>query len=375
MKKSLKLSIPGAPQNLSLDAFKDLKNPLLNNWDLFVNDPSKRFADCWFVLEDVPEYDSVCNVPAENIVFLAAETAQPVSHIEESPHIKSFLEQFGKVFTFHQFMDVRKVASIPFLPWMINSNHGELMWAEHQRNVQTLSRMKPPQKTKLISVICSKQELTDNHRMRIRFVEALKQHFGDSLDWFGNGVESVPEKWDAIAPYKYNIVLENQSRHNVITEKIGDAFLGYSYPLYWGAPNIIDFFDSSSLTNLNIEDLEGSILLIEQAIESQFYENRISQLSASRDVVLHQMNFLNRILNIAEYLSGLNRLEIRLSSQSEVRDRIERSALSSKWFYKAISNLDRIFLTNFLTLSKEIYILLRYNRLTLFFRSKLWSNH
>jgi len=375
MKKSLKLSIPGAPQNLSLDAFKDLKNPLLDNWDLHVNDPSKRFADCWFVLEDVPEFDNMCNVPAENIVFLAAETAQPVSHIEETPHIRTFLEQFGKVFTFHQFMDERAVASTPFLPWMINSNHGESMWAEHLRNVETLSDLKSPQKTKLISVICSKQELTDNHRMRIRFVEALKQHFGDSLDWFGNGVKSVPEKWDAIAPYKYHIVLENQSRHNVITEKIGDAFLGYSYPFYWGAPNIFDFFDSRSLTILNIEDLGGSIQQIEQAIEAQFYENRINQLSTSRDIVLHQMNFLNRILSIAECLSGSVRSDIRLSSQSQVQDRIERSVLSSKWFYKAVSEIDRIFLTNILALSKEVYILLRYNRLTLFFRSKLWPKN
>lgn len=370
MKKTIKLSIPGAPKNMTLDAFKDLDNPLYENWDLFVNDPSKNFADCWFVLEDVPAFDSVCNVPAENIVFLAAETAQPVSHIEESPHMKSFLNQFGKVYTFHQFMSASTVASIPFLPWMINSNHGESMWAEHERNVEKLSKMSPPQKTKLISVICSKQELTDNHRMRIRFVEALKRHFGDSLDWFGNGVESVPEKWDAIAPYKYNIVLENQSRYNVITEKIGDAFLANSYPFYWGAPNIHDFFDSRSLTTLNIEDLDGSILRIEHAIESQFYENRINQLKASRDVVLHQLNFLNRILNIAENLSGTSRSDIQLASQNQVQQRIVGSALPSKFFQKVVYKIDILFLTNFLALSKEIYILLRYNRISLFFRSK-----
>lgn len=364
MKKTIKVSISGAPLQLSLDAFKDLENPLFNEWDIFINDPSKREADCWFIIEDVPIFDTQCKVSAENIFFLAAETAQSVSHIEESSYMKHFLSQFGKVYTFHQYLDPCSVPSIPFLPWMINSNHGDSIWATHERDVDFFLNLDPPLKTKLISVICSKQQLTDNHRMRLRFVEYLKVHFGDSLDWFGNGVETVAEKWEALAPYKYTIVLENQSRFNVLTEKIGDAYLAHTYPFYWGAPNIHDFFSTDSLTTLNIEDIQGSIAIIESTLESGLFEYRSNQLCASREIVLKNLNFLNRILVIADKVYGTNPLYVKLLTQNKMREQQGIPKSSFRWLRLTLTKIDRLLLTNFSTLAKELYILLRYNRIS-----------
>jgi hypothetical protein len=364
MKKTLKLSIPGAPLKLSLDPFKDLDNDLFNNWEIFVNDLSIQEADCWFVIEDVSEIDNICKLSPENIVFLAAETAQPVSHIEESSYMKTFLAQFGKVFTFHQYSDARLVSSIPFLPWMINSNHGESIWAEHERNVDFFLNLQPPEKTKLISVICSKQDLTENHRMRIRFVQQLKSHFGDSLDWYGNGIESVSEKWAALAPYRYTIVLENQSRYNVVTEKIGDAYLAHTYPIYWGAPNIYDFFTSDSLTVINIEDLEGSIEAIEAAISLNLADKRQLQLRNSRRFVLRDLNFLSRILKIADELVGTTPQTVRLFSQAEMTKNPTHSIKLKSKLISLLDRLDRAWNTNFSSIAKECYILLRYNNLS-----------
>jgi hypothetical protein len=364
MKKTLKLSIPGAPLKLSLDPFKDLNNDLFNNWEIFVNDLSIQEADCWFVIEDVLDIDNICEVSPENIVFLAAETAQPVSHIEESSYMKTFLAQFGKVFTFHQYSDARLVSSIPFLPWMINSNHGESIWAEHERNVDFFSNLQSPEKTKLISVICSKQDLTENHRMRIRFVQQLKSHFGDSLDWYGNGIEPVSEKWTALAPYRYTIVLENQSRYNVVTEKIGDAYLAHTYPIYWGAPNIYDFFTSDSLTVINIEDLEGSIEAIEAAISLNLADKRQLQLRNSRRFVLRDLNFLSRILKIADELVGTTPQTVRLFSQAEMTKNPTHSIKIKSRLISLLDRLDRAWSTNFSSIAKEFYILLRYNNLS-----------
>ena len=364
MKKTLKISIPGAPRYLSLESFKDLDNPLLSDWDIFVNDPTKRKADCWFVIEDVPNFDNVCDVPSENVIFLAAETAQPASHIEESPQMKNFLEQFGKIFTFHQYINSRTTSTIPFLPWMINSNHGDSIWAEHERNVKYFENMSPPEKTKLISVVCSKQDLTENHRMRIRFVEHLKTHFGDAIDWYGNGVEPVSEKWVALAPYRYTIVLENQSRFNVLTEKICDAYLAHSYPIYWGAPNIGDFFPAGSFTAINIEDFAGSIESIEKTIAESCAERNHEQIEKSRKFVLHELNFINRILKIASSLPEATPKTVKLSSQDEVRVNPINANSLRKTLVTGLSRIDKALGTNFLDILKSFYILLRYNNLS-----------
>lgn len=374
MKKTLKISIPGAPPQLTLEAFKDRANSLLNNWEVHVNDSSVKEADCWFIIEDVPNFDNICRVPRENVVFLAAETAQPVSHIEESSHMKSFLEQFGKVFTFHQYNHPNAVSSIPFLPWMINSNHGDTIWAEHDRNVEFFINLTAVEKTKLISVICSKQELTENHRMRIRFVEQLKSHFGDSLDWYGNGVESVSEKWVALAPYKYTVVLENQSRYNVLTEKIFDAYLADAFPIYWGAPNVCDYFASDSLAKIDIEDLAGSIATIESILAMDLTDEKKQMLKENRRIVVSELNFLNRILKIADKLQGVNPRNIELCPQEYFKIVPKNSNDVQKWLITRLNSIDRVLNTNFLNIVKEFYFLMRYNNMSRRIVSKLKSD-
>jgi hypothetical protein len=369
VKKTLKLTIPGAPLNIKLESFFDKSNPIHEKWNLEVNNPEIREADAWFVLESVPDFDRVCNVPQNNLVLLSAETAQSVSYVEESESVKLFLNQFSRVYTFHQFLSPKAFHSAPFLPWMINSNHGTSIWQRHRRDVDFFAKMPIPLKSKTISVICSNQALTSHHRMRIRFVEELKKHFGTSLDWFGNGYEPVEQKWEALSDYRYTIVLENQSRHNVITEKLGDAFLANTFPFYWGAPNADEVFDPKGFRVLNIEDLKQSIKIIESAIENDLYSISQPWLNKNREIVIHEFNFLNRMLQIAEELSPASRELISLHSQPEMEifTKLPKGYLRPALL--ALSGVDKRLGTNFVNLLKELYILFRYNRLSQCFRN------
>ena len=72
----------------------------------------------------------------------------------------------------------------------------------------------------------------------------MKSHFGSQLDWYGNGVNEIQRKHEGILDYKYHIVLENESRNNLISEKIFDSMLGLSVPIYYGAPNISEYFNA-----------------------------------------------------------------------------------------------------------------------------------
>jgi hypothetical protein len=117
-------------------------------------------------------------------------------------------------------------------------------------------------------------------------------------------VNSVAEKWDGLADYKYSIVLENQSRFNVVTEKIHDPFLSLTYPIYWGAPNISDYFDPKSFTAINIEDAKGSIKTIEWVLDNIKYEEALPHLLESKRRVLDEQHFLKRMIRISEAASA-----------------------------------------------------------------------
>jgi hypothetical protein len=129
-------------------------------------------------------------------------------------------------------------------------------------------------------------------------VSALKEHFGNRLDWFGNGINPLEQKWDGLAPYKYTIVLENQATSHVLTEKIQDAFLALAVPVYWGAPEAEEIFGENSFISIDIKDIHGSITLIEQLLESDSYEARLPSLLAAKAVVTDDLNHLFRMRDI-----------------------------------------------------------------------------
>jgi hypothetical protein len=84
-------------------------------------------------------------------------------------------------------------------------------------------------KTKLASVVCSSQTITAGHKLRIRFIDKLKARLGDDVDIYGRGFNPIADKWDAIAPYKYHIVLEN-SRLNTGVKNSG--CLRHAFPIH-----------------------------------------------------------------------------------------------------------------------------------------------
>jgi hypothetical protein len=63
----------------------------------------------------------------------------------------------------------------------------------------------------------------------------------------GRGYRPFADKADGLAPYRYSIVIENLREPSYFTEKLVDALLCDTVPIYWGAPDIADFFDPAGI--------------------------------------------------------------------------------------------------------------------------------
>jgi hypothetical protein len=295
----IKLSIPGFGDRLNLSQFLGNKENIHGSCKFYVNDPSIDSADFWFVMDDLQRKREICSVPRGNVFFISAESVHPKGYYDELDK-KIFLDQFAEIITCHDiFRDNAKV-DLPFQAWMINANHGPSIFGETSRDVFWLAELRNLEKSKLISVFCSAKTMTADHSFRLKFVRKLKDHFGSDLDWFGNGVQSISQKWDGIAPYKYHIVLENQARYNIITEKLYDSYLGLAFPIYWGAPNVADFFSEQSYRAVEMMNWRNAITLIEDAINSNLWENRLQSLIESKQLVVSKYNPFIRIANIAK---------------------------------------------------------------------------
>jgi hypothetical protein len=299
---NVKISIPGFPSNLNITQFVGGDQNIGFGCNFFVNDPNVRLVDYWFVCDDLQTATETAIVNRKNVIFLSSEVVYPKGYYD-APHMQKFLDQFHSIFTCHDIYRDNTEFTLPFLGWMINSNHGESIFSKAERDLNWLSLNNDISKTKTISIFCSDQQATADHRLRLKFAKALKTHFGNDLDWYGNGVNPLPEKWDGIAPYKYHIALENQSRNHVITEKLYDSFLGLALPIYYGAPNVGDFFDLQSLEQIDLMDFTGSIKKIEKILETDPWEDKLSSIIDSKSRVLGEYNVFNRIAQIPKKCS------------------------------------------------------------------------
>lgn len=114
-----------------------------------------------------------------------------------------------------------------------------------------------PEKTKLVSMVASGKLVTEGHKYRHKIAEKFK----DKVDLFGGAAGSKrigesrnpwPDKSETILPYMFSIVIENDSYKTYFTEKLTDCFAAGTIPLYWGAPDIDQYFNTEGI--LTIDD-------------------------------------------------------------------------------------------------------------------------
>ena len=290
-------------------------------YEFIINQPCEE-ADFWVVYSKGNRQVETCRVSPVNTLFI---TGEPDSVYHYS---LGFIKQFGKVLSCQKALKHECLTfSHPAQPWHIgkqvvrNSTGKEIQEAvEYTQTYDTL-KVSTPQKTKLISVISSKKAFTKGHRDRIEFVKKLKEHYGDQLDLYGWGFNSFKNKWDAIAPYKYHIAIENCCTPHYWTEKLADSYLGNAFPFYIGCDNIGDYFDKDAYLMLDIHDVEGSIKIIDQAIADDVATTHAAAVEAAKQLVLDKYNLFNLIVeNLHDMNPKSPKIELTLKPDSAFLD-------------------------------------------------------
>jgi hypothetical protein len=350
----IKVSIRGVGEDPDISQFSGNSKNRIGDCEFFVNSSSKVEFDFWFVIEDLAKENEMAYLPADRVCYLSAEPTHSKGYYDDFRLVK-FLDQFSNIVTCHDIFRNNVKFDIPFLPWMINSNHGPSIFSSSERDLNWLDQNNEINKSKSISVFCSTQQKTEDHRLRLKFVTALKAHFGDQLDWFGNGINPLERKWEGIADYKYHIALENQSRNNVITEKLYDSFLGLSYPIYYGAPNVYQYFDRRSLSTIDIMDINSSIKTIEDILETDPFSAKLPYIIESKTKTLLEYNLFTRMATIAVNQieqTGKSRMgPVTLKNITYFNKMIEAKHLGKAFAYRA-SRLTQIVTDRLLEISQ-----------------------
>jgi hypothetical protein len=144
-----------------------------------------------------------------------------------------------------------------------------------------------PQKTFRISHMAGYKDMTHGHQLRKRLYmnqgkfrhlpitfwrSAIRPHLPNIFDNQFLPQDSVVTSHDGVNKnakrslfdgYQYSIVIENSREINYFSEKLLDCLLTYTVPIYFGCPNIQDFFDVTGwiiLTSTAFDDVETELL-------------------------------------------------------------------------------------------------------------------
>ncbi len=112
----------------------------------------------------------------------------------------------------------------------------------------------------------------------------------------------VKNKDEILTASKYVICLEDSFEPHYFSEKLTDAFLCNSMPIYFGAPNIFEYFPKNSLVFLEDLDIEKAAGIIKYTVENNLYEKHKSAVLTAKNMVLNRYNlFMTIVEKLAEY--------------------------------------------------------------------------
>lgn len=260
----------------------------------FHSDPFSRDYDWLVVMDDLspilPGLKEELACPRTNTILVTSEPSSVTRYG------KAFAAQFGHVLT------SQEEWALPHRN-AIRSQTGNVWF--YGKTYDEVIRENPPPKTGLISTVCSsKQQAHTLHAQRYDFTRHLKAELPE-LEIFGHGVRFIEKKADALDSYKFHLAVENHVAPHHWTEKLADAFLGYTVPIYYGCPNVFDYFPEESVIQIDINDFEGSLKTIRRILTSEGeYERRLEAVKEARRLVIEKYNLpamLSRIIENAVF--------------------------------------------------------------------------
>jgi len=163
-----------------------------------------------------------------------------------------------------------------------------------------------PEKRKQVSFITSDKGWAPGHQMRLSIWDGLE----DAEDL--NGFEILkymsppraPSKNFLFENAKYSITLENQKLENWITEKVIDCFASKTIPIYWGCPNIGEYFNIDGI--LTFDTLEELKEILDN-LEESYYDDHIDIIEENFERSKPYWDFHARVKQtIQDFISGDN---------------------------------------------------------------------
>ena len=227
----------------------------------------------YLVVSNLPAVDLTVRCPPEHVWAIMQEPPNEISGYLHNGQLA-----YQRIFTTDPtLIGPRYVQSQPALPWFVGKSYTELL------------NCGVPEKSRPLSWITSNRRNARGHIARLNFLAAIQGKV--DFDLYGRGFRPLADKWDGLAPYRYALVVENFRGPLYWSEKLADAFLAWSMPIYCGCTNITDYFPAESMICIDIDDPDVAAQ-INAAVASRRWKQNLDAIAEARKRVLNRYQLL-----------------------------------------------------------------------------------
>ena len=249
-----------APQ--MLDYFKRQTPDCAGKWEDMVAVGSQEDAD--YVIVQDGSTESIKDI--RKVIFFGREPRHVKLHdwSKENCH-RSYHHEFGNCW-------------LP-VTWWVGASYNEL-------------KNNSFEKSKNFSIIDSGKRSLQGHINRVNLIESYLAKYRSSVDLLGKMSDKVLPPRDKILglqDYRYTLSVENGSTDFYFSEKITDAILCDTMPIYWGCKKIDKFLPTGSYHLIDIYD-KHAIDKIYEIINSDYREQNLDALKEAKELILDKYN-------------------------------------------------------------------------------------
>lgn len=182
-----------------------------------------------------------------------------------------------------------------------------------------------------VSFLCGGKQRIEGHHLRHRLhkreneITIPKQWYYTLPDYdYNNGHHTIIKYEDKSPGHEkkrlwnsmFTIAVENSSNRGYHTEKIIDAFLSKTFPIYWGCPNLEELgYDPNGFIYCNNED---EIIAATNTLTPELYAERKVAIDYNYELAKHYADIFGRFKSVMEAIVEENNIEDKVLSYDQL---------------------------------------------------------
>ena len=148
------------------------------------------------------------------------------------------------------------------------------------------------EKNKMVSLIASDKTWTRGHRLRHTIAKSLSNKY--SIDLWGSGYKPFGKnksglsaaairegKEEPLKDYRFSITVMNAKHNNYFTETLVDVFRYGTIPIFWGCPNIGEYFNEKGILQFNTG---AELVKILESLTPDLYDEKIEYIKENYEL-------------------------------------------------------------------------------------------